>query len=113
MPLPMPPLEFKKACRNIGPDIEELVSSMDDMVKLFLNGINREEAAVIRPFLDEVLGTDPTPDQLKELWWSTPATTVFHDGRDVSSFLTLVREVLAEAPYASGGAFAKVEPKSD
>ena len=101
MALPIPPLEFKKACRNIGPDIEEIVSSMDGIVELFLIGIGREEAALIRPFLDDLLASDPTPEQLKEFWWSTPTTTVFHDGRDVLSFLRRLREVLGKAPYVS------------
>jgi hypothetical protein len=99
MALPASPPEFTKACRNFGPDIDELVSSIDEMVGLFLNGIDREEAAVVRSFLEDVLSTEPPPEQLKEFWWSTPATTVFHDGRDVLMFLRRAREVLAEPPY--------------
>lgn len=103
MELPTPPLEFAKACRNIGPDIDEMASSLDQMVAVFLNGVDQEQAAAIRTYLDQLQRSEPTPEQLKDLWWSTPATTVFHDGRDVSSFLMRLRQVLGAEPYLAGG----------
>jgi hypothetical protein len=102
MALPASPPEFRKACRNFGPDIEEFVSSIDEMVGFFLNGIDQKEAVVVRSFLKDPLSADLSPEELKEFWWSTPATTVFHDGGDVLAFLRRVHEVLATAPYGSG-----------
>ena len=103
MELPTPPREFAKACRNIGPDIDELASSLDEMVAVFLNGVDREQGAVIKAYVDELLGSGPTSDELKDFWWSTPATVVFHDGADVLALLKRARDVLSEAPYVSGG----------
>jgi len=99
--LPPIPDQFKKVCLNFGPDIEHFVSSWDDMVLLALNGIDQADAAAIKPFLDDLLSGPYTPEQFKELWWSTPATTVFHDGRDVIQLLTGMREAISRPPYTN------------
>ena len=49
--LPTIPPEFKKIGLNFGPDLGELVSSWDDLVNLALNGIDRSDAAIIKPYL--------------------------------------------------------------
>lgn len=98
---PEMPQEFKNACRNLGPHLEDLVTSLDDMVQVALIGVDAKDAAVIRRFLDDILDGRYTPDQMKDFWWSTPATTVFYDGRDVVTFLSRMREVLSQPPYTN------------
>lgn len=96
------PDEFKRACRNLGPYLDDFVSSLDDMVHVALNGIDVKDAAVIRSFLDEILSGRYDADQLKDMWWSTPATAVFYNGKDVATFLARMREVISAPPYANG-----------
>jgi hypothetical protein len=88
---------FKKACRNLVQDMDDLVSSLDDLVLYSLLGIDAAEAAEIKPVLDELLSGRYDHDQLKEIWWSTPTSLVFYEGRDVVTFLTRMREYL-DAP---------------
>lgn len=88
------PPAFRKVCLNLGQDMDLLVSSLDDLVKYSLIGIDQEDAAAIKPYLDDLLSGRYDHDQLKALWWSNPATVVFYDGRDVVTFLTRMREVL-------------------
>lgn len=98
------PSEFAVACQNMGPGLDEFASSLDDLVRIALNGIGLADSKAISNFLDELLSKKLTPDQLKEFWWSTPATTVFHRGEDVASFLARMREVLALPPYTGDAA---------
>ncbi len=97
--LPTIPPEFKKIGLNFGPDLGELVSSWDDLVNLALNGIDRSDAAIIKPYLDELLSGKYATDDLKQLWWSMPVTTVFHDGTDVIVLLSKIREAISRPPY--------------
>ena len=94
------PDEFKKACRNLGQDLDLFVKSLDDLVYTALIGITATEATAIRSFLDQLLSDRYSPDQLKSIWWSTPADLVFHDSRDVVTFLTRLREVISKPPYS-------------
>jgi hypothetical protein len=92
------PEEFKDLCRNLGPEMSEFVSSLDDLVAHSLIGIDAKRAMLIRPFLDQFLSGGHTADQLKSFWWSMPATMVFHNGDDVLVFLTRLQEVLSASP---------------
>jgi len=97
-----PPQAFKNACRNLGPDLEEFVSSLDDLVRHSLIGIDEAGAKEIKPYLDELLSGQYDDDQLKDIFWSLPGSTKFHEGRDVVTFLTRMREILAGPPYVIG-----------
>ena len=37
-----------------------------------------------------------SPEQLKEIWWSMPADIVFHEGKDVVTFLTMLRDAVVK-----------------
>lgn len=91
------PPAFKKACRNLGQDMDLFASSLDDLVLHSLNYIDAADAAEIKPVLDDLLSGRYDHEQLKALWWDTPSTVVFHDGRNVVQFLTRMREFL-DAP---------------
>lgn len=88
------PEAFKRVCDKFGPDLEEIVSSLDDLVQLSLIGIDEADAKEIKPYLDVLLSGRYDHDQLKDIFWSMPGTTKFRNGRDVVTFLTRMREVL-------------------
>ena len=94
------PKEFTDTCRNMGPYLGEVVKTPDDLVRIALVDVGPGQAEVIVRFLDEVLNRNYSPEQLKEFWWSMPATTVFHRGEDVAVFLRLMHEMLLSPPFA-------------
>jgi hypothetical protein len=98
------PPAFRKVCLNLGQDMSDIVSSLDDLVNYSLMGIDETDATEIKPYLEELLSGRYNNDQLKEVWWTNPATVVFYDGRDVSTFLTRMLEVLngPGPPYLAG-----------
>lgn len=69
------PPEFKKACRNLGQNIGYEQPSMEVIVNYALSNLDRNDAAVIRKFLDDELLSGRRDDRaLMETWWSTPAS---------------------------------------
>jgi hypothetical protein len=94
------PPEFKKACRNLGQNIGYEQPSMEVIVNYALSNLDRNDAAVIRKFLDDELLSGRRDDRaLMETWWSTPASIYFHDGQELRRFLRLLREALGRPPY--------------
>lgn len=91
MNIPIPD-EFKKACRNLGQDLSYEKPTQALMAQIALIGIEQKERLIIKAFLDELLSGRYTADQLKEVWWSTPADIYFHEGQDLITFLTLMRD---------------------
>jgi len=99
------PDAFKKLCLRLGQDIDlELATPGITIFDIALGGSTSQEAAVIVAFIDQLLGMNYSPDQMKSFWWATPATVVFYDGVDVVKFLTELRDVASKPPYtpASG-----------
>ena len=96
------PTEFKAIARNVNSDIFEFVNSMDDLVAHALIGIDQHQAAVVRPFLKEIIEVNSTPDMLKEFWSSTPSGLYFIDGEAVRKFLTALLSRLEQEPYLTG-----------
>jgi hypothetical protein len=86
------PEEFKKVCRNLVQDLDLVVSTSEELMQVALLGIEPQERAPIKAFLDELLSGRYSDDQLKEIWWSMPSDIVFHEGKDVATFLTTLRD---------------------
>ena len=83
------PEEFKKVCRNLVQGLE--VSTPGELMQVALLEIAPHERPVIKAFVDELLSGRYSDDQLKDIWWSMPSDIVFHEGRGVVAFLTLLR----------------------
>jgi hypothetical protein len=94
------PTEFKRMCRNFGPNLTDFVSSESELVQHALIGIDQSDSMAIRPFLDHLLSSQYSNDDLKEFWWTMPVTAVFSDGSEVRKFLMRLREALSRSPYA-------------
>jgi hypothetical protein len=90
------PEEFKKVCRNLTQDLDLVVSTPEQLMQLALLGIEPQERPAIKAFLDELLSGRFTDDQLKEIWWSMPADIVFHEGKAVVTFLTMLRNEVSK-----------------
>ena len=90
------PEEFKKVCRNLLQGLDLVVSTPEQLMQLALLGIEPQERPVIKAFVDELLSGRFTEDQLKEIWWSMPADIVFHEGKAVVTFLTMLRNEVAK-----------------
>jgi len=87
------PEEFKKACRNLVQGLE--ISSAQELVQIALLAVEPRERPAIKAFLDELLSGRYSDDQLRDIWWSMPSDVVFYEGRDVVTFLTMLRDEIA------------------
>jgi hypothetical protein len=85
------PEEFKKVCRNLVQDLDLVVSTPEELIQVALMGVEPQERPAIKGFLDELLSGRYSDDQLKAIWWSMPSDTVFHEGKGVVAFLTMLR----------------------
>lgn len=85
------PEEFKKVCRNLLQDLDLVVPTQNELMQLALLGIEPHERPAIKAFIDELLSGRYSDDQLKSFWWSMPSDIVFHEGRGVVAFLTMLR----------------------
>ncbi len=97
MDLPIPEA-FKKACRNLGQDLEYEKPTLDYLAQIALIGIEHHEYPAIKTFLDELLSGRYSAEQLKEFWWSTPADIYFHEPHDLVTFLKLLRSTIEKTP---------------
>lgn len=95
-----PPI-FKRMCWNFGPDLDDLVTSWDDLVLLALHNLDVHEARTIAPYIDDLIGGRFNDEDLKEFWWTMPVTSAFNDGKDVREFLRRLREALSRPPYGT------------
>lgn len=84
------PEEFKKICHNLVQGLE--VSSAQELIQVSLIGIEPQDRPPIKAFLDALLSGRYSDDQLKEIWWSMPSDIVFHEGKGVVTFLSLLRD---------------------
>jgi hypothetical protein len=89
------PEEFKKVCRNLTQGLDLVVSTADEFVQHALLGIEPHERPAIKAFIDELLSGRYSDDELKSIWWTMPSDIVFHAGRGVVAFLTMLRNELA------------------
>jgi hypothetical protein len=85
------PDEFKKICRNMGQDMDLIAVSVDDLVAFALHETFSSELGTVEKYLNELLTGAYSPEALKELWWSSPADMIFHDGNELMAFLELLR----------------------
>lgn len=89
------PNEFKKACINLGQNIGYEQPGLDVIAMYAASGLDGHDVTVIKRFLDdELLSGRHSVEKLMEIWWSTPASIYFHDGRQLLEFLRLFRELL-------------------
>jgi hypothetical protein len=84
------PEEFKKVCRNLVQGLE--VSSAQELVQIALLEVESQERPAIKAFLNELLSGRYSDDQLRDIWWSMPSDVVFHEGKDVATFLKMLRD---------------------
>ena len=89
------PDEFKKVCRNLVQGLE--ISSAQELVQIALLEVEPQERPAIKAFLGELLSGRYSDDQLRDIWWSMPSDVVFYEGRDVVTFLTMLRDEIASA----------------
>jgi hypothetical protein len=88
------PEEFKKVCRNLVQDLGLVVSTPEELMQVALLGIEPHERPAIKAFIGQLLDGRYSDDELRDIWWSMPADLVFHDGKDVVVFLSMLRDAV-------------------
>jgi hypothetical protein len=66
-------------------------------VQIALLEIGPQERPAIKAFLDELLSGRYGDDQLRDIWWSMPSDVVFYEGKDVATFLKMLRDAVEKA----------------
>ena len=92
------PVAFKKVLRNMGPGFGSAAKNKREFAEYALIDVDQGDASSIRPFLEKLLRTYD-PEQLKEWWWLTPASSYFFDGQELVEFLLEMKTVLSAPPY--------------
>lgn len=87
--------EFNQFAGQFFAGILDEVETKDELIDMALAPFKTTlDRLKLRAYLVEI--TDPRipSEDLRKLWWSSPADTVFHDGEELREFLSLVRDRL-------------------
>jgi hypothetical protein len=85
------PEAFMKLCQRFYQDVGDDHPTLDAMANFGVRGISPEDRKVVAAFLDDLLIGHVSEDELKAIWWSTPADVYFKDGAELHSFLKIMR----------------------
>lgn len=85
--------DFSKFAEQFYSHVLDDVESKDELIELALTPFTDIKHRVrLRAYLDEITSDRNSGDDLKRIWWSSPADTVFHDGEELRTFLRMVRD---------------------
>ncbi|MBU1212967.1 MAG: hypothetical protein KJ587_17105 [Alphaproteobacteria bacterium] len=90
------PKEINDVCRNFHQDIHLHTKTLDDMVEFATNGIGDTERKIVAAYLDEILSDRFSDDDLKDIWYKTPADVYFPEGGHLRQLLEKMREALSK-----------------
>lgn len=96
------PAEFRVLARNVNPSSLSDAKSMDDLVMFALIGIDHHAAAVLRPFVADLLLATQEPGELVEFWATMPSGLYFRQDADARRFLNQLLIKISEQPYVHG-----------
>lgn len=96
------PGEFLGLARNVNPESLEDSQSMDDLVMHALIGIDHHAAAVLRPFLANLLAGAREPGELVNFWATLPSGLLLKDDGTAERFLEKLLAKISEQPYIHG-----------
>lgn len=87
--------EFNKFAEQFFVGILDEVNTEEDLINMTLQPFKSSSSrAKLRACLDEITDDSFSSEDLRKLWWSSPADTVFHDGEQLRRFLRAVRDRL-------------------
>jgi len=85
------PDEFVYVAQCFYQGSDEEVSTMEEWVALALRCSNKQDQAVVKRFLQELLAQNPTDAELQRIWNDAGPDYFFEDIRGV---LTLIRDAI-------------------
>lgn len=85
------PDEFVYVAQCFYQGSDEGISTMDEWIAKALRCSNKQDQAVVKRFLQELLAQNPTDAQLQRIWNDAGANYFFDDIRGV---LTLIRDTI-------------------
>jgi hypothetical protein len=89
-----PPEAFIKLCQRFYQDVGDDHPTLDALATFGARGIPAPDRDVVAAYVDELLNGQMSGDELKAIWWSTPADVYFKDSEQLISFLKLIRAKL-------------------
>jgi hypothetical protein len=90
------PEEFLKLTRGFHQGIEQVATSIDDVIDIAMSFVEPSELPVIKAYLDELFAIPPEPRFLQKLWHATRAEIHFSSDADLVKVFDLLRSRLAK-----------------
>lgn len=88
-------IEFDQFAGQFFVGILDEINTEEDLIKMTLQPFTSSSSRTkLRTYLDEITNDRFSGEDLRKLWWASPADTVFHDGEQLRSFLRAVRDQL-------------------
>ncbi len=85
------PKEFDRLVQCFYQGSDEGISTMDEWIARALRCSNKQDQAVVKRFLQELLAQDLTDAELQRIWNDAEGNYFFYDIRGV---LTLIRDAI-------------------
>lgn len=89
------PAVFNAVCRNFIQDFDLVASSPEALIDFAITNLSADDLNSLHAFLVEVLRGNHSDDELRTLWWSTPADIHFPNGLQLREFLELMKARVA------------------
>jgi hypothetical protein len=97
---PEMPDGFKSLTAFFVPYSEEIYSSEEEMVDIAWSSLDKDEAAIVKEYLDTLLSGKYSEHDLRELWWKTKSVIIpFNDVEgSCTDFIEFIRSRYAHYP---------------
>ncbi|MBI4273152.1 MAG: hypothetical protein HY659_00435 [Rhizobiales bacterium] len=88
------PKELKAMLGRLDSNAEYLIDFPEELVFRALRTSNPIQRAVAKRFLDDLLNSTPSYQDLQKVWWSGPVEIIFKDENYLRDFFKLMRDQL-------------------
>lgn len=90
---------FHQLCRGFHQDLSYDYFDLDEMIDHALLSVDYADMSSLKSFMDKLLDGSKSPEDLKMIWLSSPASITFSDGESIAKLLTMVRKRADTFPY--------------
>jgi hypothetical protein len=91
------PNEFLEVCRNLHQDLHLHTQSLDEIVQFSTSLMSDAERLVVVAYLKEILSDRYSDEDIKRIWFETPADVYFTEPRQLRGLLEKMHDHLALA----------------
>lgn len=85
------PSEFRKLTRGFHQGVDEIASSLDELIEIAVSFVSPDEYAIIHTYLTEILALPLDKQRLQKVWDQSLADLYFHNDDDLVKVLQLLQ----------------------